>query len=132
MSFSRIYGLKIFAGIELSVIDAILAKCPKVFFEAGEIIFQEGEVSDGKCYAIIIGDVSVMNNGHFVSELSSGDIFGEIALMSDERRSATIETLTEIEAIEMSAEEIFTIIENDENVLNKEIMRRMEENMERE
>lgn len=52
--------------------------------------------------------------------------------MSDEPRSATIESLTEIEAIEMSSEEIFTIIQNDENVLGKEIMRRMEENLERE
>lgn len=132
MSFSSVHTLKIFYGIDTSVIDSIIDKCPRKTFLQGEIIMREGEESNGKCYAIISGQVEVLQNGSPIANLESGDIFGEIALMSDEPRSATVCPLSEIQTIEMSQEEIFTIIENDENNLNKEIMRRMEENLERE
>jgi len=132
MSFSSVHTLKIFYGIDTSVIDSIVEKCSRKTFPQGEIILQEGDESDGKCYVIISGQVEVLQNGSPIAKLESGDIFGEMALMSDEARSATVCTLSDIQAIEMSQEEIFTIIENDENNLNKEIMRRMEENLERE
>ncbi len=131
MSFNAVYDLKIFQGIEHHIIDEILEKCPRKFFEQGKNVMTEGDESNGKCYVIVKGSVSVIQNSQRIDELSGGDIFGEIALMNDEPRSATILPLSEIHTIELSQEDIFTIIENDENNLNKEIMRRMEENLER-
>ena len=132
MSFSSVHTLKIFYGIDTAIIDSIVEKCTRKSFSEGETILQEGDESNGKCYVIVSGQVEVLQNGNSIAHLESGDIFGEMALMSDEPRSATVHTLSNIETIVMSQEEIFTIIENGENNLNKEIMRRMEENLERE
>ena len=67
-----------------------------------------------------------------ITVLEKGDIFGEIALLNEEERSANIKALSNLETIVLSQEDIFTMIENDENTINKEIIRRMEENLENE
>lgn len=72
-------------------------------FDAGEIVFREGDASD-TCYVVRVGharatrehvDHRTLTLAHF----GPGDIFGELALFDDERRSATIEALDELEAI---------------------------------
>jgi len=59
-------------------------------------------------------------------------MFGEIALLNEEARTATIIAEEDVETIVLSQDILFTMIENDNNSINKEIMRRMEENLENE
>jgi CRP-like cAMP-binding protein len=72
-------------------------------FESGQVIFREGDASD-TCYIVRAGharairehgDGRVLTLAHF----GPGDIFGELAMFDDERRSATVETLDHVDAI---------------------------------
>jgi CRP-like cAMP-binding protein len=72
-------------------------------FEAGQVIFREGDASD-TCYIVrngharairAHGDGRTLTLAHF----GPGDIFGELAMFDDERRSATIETLDRVDAV---------------------------------
>jgi CRP-like cAMP-binding protein len=72
-------------------------------FEAGQVIFREGDASD-TCYVVrsgharairAHGDGRTLTLAHF----GPGDIFGELAMFDDERRSATVETLDDVEAV---------------------------------
>lgn len=124
--------LKIFAGIEWNVVKEILSACPRVTFETGETIIQQGENPDGKWYIIEEGGVNVWVDGNMTAELWVGDIFGEIALLNEEPRSASIVSKGPTKMIVLSQDILFQMIENDDNSINKEIMRRMEENLESE
>ena len=68
----------------------ILAGClKKVEIKKGDIIIQEGDV--GNCaYIVSEGQFSVEKFNHTLTIFSSGDIFGEIALLDDRPRTATI------------------------------------------
>jgi cGMP-dependent protein kinase len=92
---------------------------------------QQGESPDGKGYIITSGNIEVLVDDEVVATLKDGDIVGEMALMSEEERTATVVATSDLETIVLSQEDIFTMIENDQNTINKEIMRRMEENLER-
>lgn len=129
---TSVYKLEIFAGIEASIVDMIIANCPTEVFKKWEIIIEQGEAPNGKWYIIKSGKVWVSVDNTEVAQLWSGEIFGEIALLNEEERSATITALQDVVTIVLSQDDIFTMIENDENTINKEIMRRMEENLERE
>jgi CRP/FNR family transcriptional regulator len=72
-------------------------------FDPGHVIFREGDASD-TCYIVrsgharairAHGDGRTLTLAHF----GPGDIFGELAMFDDERRSATVETLDQVEAV---------------------------------
>lgn len=128
---TSVYKLAIFTGIETSIVDMIIENCPTEVFKKWEIIIEQGEAPDGKWYIIKSGKVWVSVDNAEVAQLWAGEIFGEIALLNEEERSATIVALQDVVTIVLSQDDIFTMIENDENNINKEIMRRMEENLER-
>ena len=72
-------------------------------FDAGHVIFREGDQSD-TCYVVRIGHArAIREHGDgrtlTLAHFGPGDIFGELAMFDDERRSATVETLDDVEAI---------------------------------
>lgn len=84
------HPLKIFSGIPEDIINDILASAPRAEFAAGEMIMEQGEHPDGKGYIIEEGCVNVWVDENQTAELSAGDIFGEIALLNEEPRSASV------------------------------------------
>ena len=126
-----IYNLEIFKGIEKEVIKNIVSSCPIKSFETWEMILMEWEESNDEWYIIKSWSVRVSIGWNKVVDLSSGNIFWEIALLNEETRTATVVALWEVTAIVLSLENLIEMINNDDNSINKEIVRRMEENLER-
>ncbi len=72
-------------------------------FEAGEAVFREGDQSD-TCYVVRSGHARAVRehpDGRSITlaRFGPGDIFGELAMFDDERRSATVEAIERTEAI---------------------------------
>jgi CRP-like cAMP-binding protein len=72
-------------------------------FGAGEIVFREGDESN-TCYVVRSGHARALRehgDGRQIAlaTFGPGDIFGELAMFDDERRSATIETIDAMEAL---------------------------------
>src|SRR5437764_3144680 len=72
-------------------------------FEAGQVVFREGDESD-TCYVVRSGHARAVrehSGGRSITlaNFGPGDIFGELAMFDDERRSATVETLESTEVI---------------------------------
>lgn len=72
-------------------------------FPPGQVIFREGDASD-TCYVIGSGHARAMRenaDGRSIAlaHFGPGDIFGELAMFDDEKRSATVQTLDDVEAV---------------------------------
>ena len=72
-------------------------------YEPGQVVFREGDQSD-TCYVVKNGHARAIRehpDGRSISlaHFGPGDIFGELAMFDDERRSATVETLEPVEAV---------------------------------
>jgi len=66
-------------------------------FEPGQVVFREGDASD-TCYVVRSGRARAVrehSDGRTITlaTFGSGDIFGELAMFEDERRSATVEAI---------------------------------------
>jgi CRP/FNR family transcriptional regulator, cyclic AMP receptor protein len=85
---------------ELSHVAAVAV--PRTF-ASYQVVFREGDTSD-TCYVIRSGHVRAVR-GHMdgrsitLAQFGPGDFFGELAMLDEEKRSATIETLEDTEAI---------------------------------
>ncbi|HEY0881268.1 MAG TPA: cyclic nucleotide-binding domain-containing protein [Archangium sp.] len=72
---------------------------------AGAVIFAEGSLGDG-LYVIEAGEVEVFHSGSLepIATLSSGECFGEMALVDKEYRSATVRARTDVQLLHLSPE----------------------------
>jgi NADH dehydrogenase len=77
----------------------------KQHYEAGEVVFYQGDVGD-KVYIIESGDCEVLQESDgvqsTVAALGAGDYFGEMAVLSDASRNATIRTRTRMDVLIVS------------------------------
>lgn len=124
--------LTIFKGIEISTVEEILTNAARAMFQSWETIMQQWDHPNSTGYIIESGSVDVFIDNDIKAQLSEWDIFGEIALLNEEPRSATVVATSDCILILISQDMLFEMINNDDNSINKEIMRRMEENLEAE
>jgi CRP/FNR family transcriptional regulator len=79
-------------------------------FPAGVRVFHEGDHSDA-CYLVRKGDLRVTRehpDGRAIAlaTLGPGDIFGELAMLDGEARSASVETLSDAELLALPAADV--------------------------
>lgn len=129
--FERIYSLKIFEGIEKETITKIINECHIREYLAWEIIMMEGTESNWEWYIIKSGNVEIIIWGQRVAELGSGDIFGEIALLNEENRTATVRAINDLKVFVLNIEHLLDMINNWSNLINKTILSRIEANLSR-
>lgn len=124
------HKLKIFDGIESQIVDDIIKNCEHRVFNDGEMIIMQEEESNGEWYIIKKWSVNVSINGDSIAQLSTGDIFGEIALLNEEQRTASVYSQGETEVIVLKIDDIMQMLSSD-NQINKTIISRIEENISR-
>jgi CRP/FNR family transcriptional regulator len=87
----------VFSTLEHSDLERIAQMALPRQFEPGQAVFREGDQSD-TCYVVRQGHArAVRSHGDgrtiTLATFGPGDIFGELAMFEDERRSATVEAL---------------------------------------
>jgi CRP-like cAMP-binding protein len=83
-------------------------------FEGQEVIFREGDDSD-TCYIVRSGHARAIrqhSDGRMITlaRFGPGDIFGELAMFDDERRSATVEALDELSTVAIPGSAMRTLL----------------------
>lgn len=115
----------VFAGLGLDTIMLIAKRFDTTSCAVGETIFREGDRGD-LFYVIARGEVAVFK-GAGISQrelvrLGPGDVFGEMALISNEPRSATIITTAPTDLLRLSQEN-FTILMDQNERFAQRILR---------
>jgi CRP/FNR family transcriptional regulator len=87
----------VFATLEREDLERIAEVAVPRAFEPGQLVFREGDDSD-TCYIVRAGHARAIRrhpDGRTITlaTFGPGDIFGELAMFEDERRSATVEAL---------------------------------------
>lgn len=103
-------------------LDALLPRGRVVHFGIGETLIQQGD--HGESMFILVdgaANVMVQRNGSpmHVASLSSGDCFGEMSLLTGERRSATVMAQTDCEVVEIGKPVIAQSLKENPDLLNK-------------
>jgi len=107
-------------------------------FAANHIIFREGDQSD-TCYIVAAGHARAIRanaDGRTISlaHFGPGDIFGELAMFDDEKRSATVETLDDVECIAILGSDMRRLLQTHSDIAAKLVIglgRRLREANER-
>ncbi|WP_157895181.1 cyclic nucleotide-binding domain-containing protein [Verrucomicrobium sp. GAS474] len=86
-------------------------------FERGEVVIPEG-VYDSFVYILLTGEVEVRKNGASISRLhTTGDIFGELAIINYEPRSASVVAMTLTSCLAIDAAFLDTLLPHDRDTI---------------
>jgi CRP-like cAMP-binding protein len=86
---STLDAIPLFATLDEQERDQLAAICSEVEVDAGTTLVHEGDFGFA-LYAIVSGSAEVSRNGQVVRRLGPGDVFGEIAVLSGGRRTASV------------------------------------------
>lgn len=78
-------------------------------FNAGSVIFKEGDEAR-ELYVVKSGEVRIQIGNRTITELSADNIFGEMALIDNEPRSATAIAVTDVELVPVSEKQFLFLV----------------------
>jgi MFS family permease len=87
--FKALRAVEMFAPLPLATIENVSRRMDTIEVYSGETVIREGEYGD-RFYVIAEGVLDVSSERGVFSPMSTGDAFGEIALLQDVPRTATV------------------------------------------
>jgi cAMP-dependent protein kinase regulator len=102
-AFVELRSLPAFKRLPSAELGEVLEHGEWVRHAPGEVIIQQGEPGDA-FYALSSGQADVLRDGEHIRTLGAGDHFGELALLNDEPRSASVVARTAIRAFRLDRE----------------------------
>lgn len=130
--------LPLLAGLSEVELQRIAQVAVARSFPKGARVFHEGDESDA-CYVVRSGEVRVTrehSDGRAIAlaTLGPGEIVGELAMLDGEVRSASVEALSDVELLAISAPDMRGLLERNPEITSKLVIaltRRVRETNER-
>jgi hypothetical protein len=97
-------GIPIFAPLPATTLEQLATSLSPVRFTAGTPIFHQGDAGD-RFYVIKAGEVEISVDGASPKVESAGDYFGEIALLRNVPRTASVTARTDVELYALERDE---------------------------
>lgn len=102
--------LAVFSGIPRSELATADRRLSEISVPAGRVVVRQGE--PGLDFAVIVeGTAEVTRDGRTIAHLASGDFFGEMALLGDSPRTASVAATTPMRLLVATRAEFGALLE---------------------
>ena len=101
MNRARLNEVPFFAILKKKELDVVAQQADEVDAKTGKVLAREGDIGH-EFFVIDSGTAEVTRNGERIAELGPGDFFGEMALLEEDRRNATVTATSDMNLIVMT------------------------------
>jgi CRP-like cAMP-binding protein len=126
---SRLSALPLFAGFDAAELEPVAESAEVRTALPGDVVAREG-ASGYTFFVILDGTVDVDRGGQFLETLGPGDFFGEMAIVGEGRRNATVTAASDVELLVLFGTE-FRSLEQDHPEAAERIREKIAERVER-
>jgi putative peptide zinc metalloprotease protein len=106
---AEVAAMPLFRDLSPGELDVLLGRMTPLVAEAGEAIIRQGEPGQ-QFYVVRAGQVDVERDGEVLARLGPGDAFGEIALLLDVPRTATVVAVDRTELLALEAHDFRDVL----------------------
>ncbi len=127
----KLKDIYLFQDLSSEMINKIIDNSRTIEVKAWEEIIVQWELLNSNAYIIKSWIASVILNDRVLKTLKAWDLFWEIALITDEPRTATIKALTNMKLLQINKDLLFDIIKQFPNgkEIQKTMIERIKENI---
>jgi CRP/FNR family cyclic AMP-dependent transcriptional regulator len=125
MDEARLREIPLFAGLGKKERREVARQADEVDVEAGRHLVREGEFAY-EFFAIEEGTVEVRRGDQLLAELGPGDFFGEMGVIENVTRNASVTATTPLTAVVLTGP-AFRYLERELPAVSKQIRRAIEE-----
>jgi CRP-like cAMP-binding protein len=111
-------GVPLFEGLSRKEFVQLERVCEDVQVEPGKVLCKEGQIGH-EFFVLVDGNVRVTRTGRRVATLSGGDFVGEIALITEMPRTATVTAETPVRLFVLTRREFHAVLDQNPNVERK-------------
>lgn len=111
-------GVDLFGGCSKSELSRIAALVDEIDVPAGKELTREGE-SGWEFFVIADGNAKATRNGRRIASFGPGSFFGEMALLDQGPRSATVSAETDMQLLVLTSRGFFTLVDDTPSVARK-------------
>jgi CRP-like cAMP-binding protein len=108
VSPERIRNISLFAELDDTGIGVVAGLADELSVDAGAVLASEGDFGHA-FFAVEEGSADVLRGDERISGLVAGDVFGEIALLSSGRRTASVVAVTPMRLITLFKRDLWQI-----------------------
>jgi MFS family permease len=104
-----LHGIDLFAPLPAPTLESLARALIPVPLKAGEELFRQGDIGD-RYYIVADGVVEILVDGQVVRETGPGGYFGEIALLRDIPRTATVRAKNDVELLALDRDDFIAAV----------------------
>jgi CRP-like cAMP-binding protein len=108
----------LFQGLSDKELTELAKRTEDLDFPAGKVLVHEGEVGS-EFYVIMEGEAEVTQDGAVVATHGAGDFFGELALVEDVPRNATVTATTPLRCFMLTRGRFLHVLDEHPDVERK-------------
>jgi CRP-like cAMP-binding protein len=101
----------LFAGLSKKQLSQVAQIADEIDLPKGRVLIREGD-RGREFFVLLEGEVEILQGGERIRTMRDGDFFGEVALISDVPRVATVTALTPLRVLVIRDREFEALVED--------------------
>lgn len=111
----RLRAVPLFSGCNDKHLEFIATRVEDIDVPSGKVLTEQGK-SGGEFFIVVAGEAEVKRDGAVVDSIKPGDFFGEIALLDNGPRTATVTSTTPMRLLVLSPRQFQDVLHDDAEI----------------
>ncbi len=114
----QLRGVQMFSACTDKELAQIARACDEIAVEADAVVVEEGTAGEG-FYLIVTGEADVTRGGRSVATVGAGQYFGELSLLDEAPRNASVTARTAMTLLRLRRREFSAVLDSWPGVAHK-------------